>query len=69
MKGISKQKQLYKGKPVKSLVEGLTKTGGRNNKGRISVRILVPAKQMGCLDCNFVFLCRFCFFTCFAFFS
>jgi large subunit ribosomal protein L2 len=38
MRGISKQKQLYRGKPVKSLVEGLTKTGGRNNKGRISVR-------------------------------
>ena len=37
MRGISKQKQLYRGKPVKSLVEGLTKTGGRNNKGRISV--------------------------------
>lgn len=25
---------LYKGKPVKSLTEGLTKTGGRNNHGR-----------------------------------
>ena len=25
---------LYKGKPVKSLTEGLTKSGGRNNTGR-----------------------------------
>ncbi|MBA4211350.1 MAG: 50S ribosomal protein L2 [Parvibaculum sp.] len=29
---------LYKGKPVKSLTEGLTKSGGRNNYGRITVR-------------------------------
>ena len=29
---------LYKGKPVKSLTEGLTKSGGRNNNGRITVR-------------------------------
>ena len=27
---------LYKGKPVKSLTEGLTKSGGRNNTGRIT---------------------------------
>lgn len=27
---------LYKGKPVKQLTEGLTKTGGRNNTGRIT---------------------------------
>ncbi len=27
---------LYKGKPVKRLTEGLTKTGGRNNHGRIT---------------------------------
>ena len=27
---------LYKGKPVKKLVEGKTKTGGRNNMGRIT---------------------------------
>ena len=27
---------LYKGKPVKGLTEGLTKSGGRNNQGRIS---------------------------------
>ncbi|ABS64347.1 ribosomal protein L2 [Parvibaculum lavamentivorans DS-1] len=29
---------LYKGKPVKDLTEGLTKSGGRNNHGRITVR-------------------------------
>ncbi|MEM8798398.1 MAG: 50S ribosomal protein L2 [Pseudomonadota bacterium] len=29
---------LYKGKPVKALTEGLTKSGGRNNAGRITVR-------------------------------
>ncbi|MGB6085082.1 50S ribosomal protein L2 [Parvibaculum sp.] len=29
---------LHKGKPVKSLTEGLTKTGGRNNHGRVTVR-------------------------------
>ncbi|MCH7630984.1 MAG: 50S ribosomal protein L2 [Proteobacteria bacterium] len=29
---------LYKGKPVKALTEGLTKTGGRNNRGRITAR-------------------------------
>ncbi|MET4700895.1 large subunit ribosomal protein L2 [Constrictibacter sp. MBR-5] len=28
--------QLWKGKPVKSLTEGLHKTGGRNNQGRIT---------------------------------
>ncbi len=28
--------RLWKGKPVKSLTEGLTKSGGRNNKGRIT---------------------------------
>ena len=27
---------LYKGKPVKSLVEGKRKTGGRNNKGHVT---------------------------------
>jgi large subunit ribosomal protein L2 len=30
--------ELWKGKPVKSLTEGLKKTGGRNNKGRITTR-------------------------------
>ena len=30
--------QLWKGKPVKSLVEGKTKSGGRNNDGRITSR-------------------------------
>lgn len=29
---------LWKGKPVKSLTKGLTKSGGRNNKGRITSR-------------------------------
>ena len=29
---------LYKGKPVKSLTEGLSSSGGRNNNGRITVR-------------------------------
>ncbi|MEQ8265744.1 MAG: 50S ribosomal protein L2 [Parvibaculum sp.] len=29
---------LYSGKPVKGLTEGLTKSGGRNNHGRITVR-------------------------------
>ncbi|PCI60771.1 MAG: 50S ribosomal protein L2 [Kordiimonadales bacterium] len=29
---------LYKGKPVKALTEGLTKSGGRNNTGRITMR-------------------------------
>ena len=30
--------ELWKGKPVKSLTEGLSKSGGRNNKGRITTR-------------------------------
>ena len=30
--------ELYKGKPVKGLVEGKHSTGGRNNYGRITVR-------------------------------
>ena len=29
---------LYKGKPVKALTEGKSKTGGRNNKGHITSR-------------------------------
>ena len=29
---------LYKGKPVKSLTEGLSRKGGRNNTGRITAR-------------------------------
>jgi large subunit ribosomal protein L2 len=32
------RKQLWKGAPVKVLVEGKTKTGGRNNDGRITTR-------------------------------
>src|ERR1700742_1276507 len=31
---------LYKGKPVKGLTEGLTKSGGRNNHGRITSRFI-----------------------------
>jgi len=30
--------ELWKGRPVKSLTEGLTKNGGRNNTGRITAR-------------------------------
>ena len=30
--------QLWKGKPVKTLTEGLTKSGGRGNSGRITSR-------------------------------
>ena len=30
--------ELYKGRPVKSLTEGLTRNGGRNNTGRITMR-------------------------------
>ena len=30
--------ELYKGKPVKALTEGLTRHGGRNNTGRITAR-------------------------------
>jgi large subunit ribosomal protein L2 len=29
--------ELWKGRPVKSLTEGLTKSGGRNNTGRITM--------------------------------
>lgn len=29
---------LWKGKPVKSLTEGLSKSGGRNNRGRVTMR-------------------------------
>ena len=31
---------LYKGKPVKALTEGLSKSGGRNNTGRITARFV-----------------------------
>ena len=30
--------ELHKGRPVKTLTEGLTKSGGRNNRGRITAR-------------------------------
>ncbi len=33
---IVDRKDLFKGKPVKSLTEGLTKSGGRNNLGRVT---------------------------------
>ncbi|MFP4387269.1 MAG: 50S ribosomal protein L2, partial [Alphaproteobacteria bacterium] len=32
------RKDLYKGAPEKTLTEGLTKSGGRNNHGRITSR-------------------------------
>ena len=32
------RKELWKGKPVKKLTEGETKTGGRNNMGRVTLR-------------------------------
>jgi large subunit ribosomal protein L2 len=35
---IVDRRELYKGKPVKSLTEGKSSTGGRNNLGRITVR-------------------------------
>ena len=35
---IVDRSELYKGKPVKTLTEGLTQTGGRNNLGRITAR-------------------------------
>ncbi|MGE0045893.1 MAG: 50S ribosomal protein L2 [Hyphomonadaceae bacterium] len=33
---IVDRSELYKGKPVKKLTEGLTKSGGRNNMGRVT---------------------------------
>ena len=35
---IVDRSELYKGKPLKSLTEGLSKSGGRNNTGRTTVR-------------------------------
>ncbi|WP_407050642.1 50S ribosomal protein L2 [Methyloraptor flagellatus] len=35
---IVDRSELHKGKPVKSLTEGLNKTGGRNNLGRVTAR-------------------------------
>ncbi|NLS03321.1 50S ribosomal protein L2 [Rhizobium sp. P32RR-XVIII] len=37
---IVDRSSLYKGKPVKTLTEGLTKSGGRNNLGRITARFI-----------------------------
>ena len=39
---------LHKGKPVKALTEGLTKSGGRNNKGRITARRIGRTYQNRC---------------------
>jgi ribosomal protein L2 len=38
---------LWKGKPVKTLTEGLTKSGGRNNHGRIRPRTAAVAVTSG----------------------
>ncbi|MEX2454619.1 MAG: 50S ribosomal protein L2 [Rhodospirillaceae bacterium] len=35
---IVDRSELWKGRPVKALTEGLTKSGGRNNNGRITAR-------------------------------
>src|SRR5512141_1366152 len=35
---IVDRSELYKGKPVKTLTEGKSSSGGRNNNGRITVR-------------------------------
>ena len=35
---IVDRSELYKGKPVKALTEGLTSSGGRNNAGRVTAR-------------------------------
>ncbi len=37
---IVDRSELYKGKPVKTLTEGKSSSGGRNNTGRITVRFL-----------------------------
>ncbi len=39
---------LWKGKPVKTLTEGLTKSGGRGNSGRITNRAIVPHEVPEC---------------------
>ncbi len=35
---IVDRSELWKGKPVKSLTEGLSSSGGRNNAGRVTAR-------------------------------
>ena len=35
---IVDKSELHKGRPVKALTEGLSKSGGRNNRGRVTVR-------------------------------
>jgi len=37
---IVDRSSLYKGKPVKALTEGLSKSGGRNNLGRVTARFI-----------------------------
>jgi large subunit ribosomal protein L2 len=37
--------ELWKGRPVKSLTEGLTKKGGRNNTGRITSRAAAAGRS------------------------
>ncbi len=38
--------ELWKGRPVKALTEGLTKSGGRNNTGRITMRRIGGAQSV-----------------------
>lgn len=35
-----KTPEIWKGKPLKKLVKGMTKTGGRNNQGKITMRFI-----------------------------
>ena len=42
---IVDRSELYKGKPVKGLVEGKHSTGGRNSYGRITVRWRACARR------------------------
>ena len=39
--------QLWKGEPVKQLVEGKSRTGGRNNTGRITTRHIGGGQSVG----------------------
>ena len=41
--------ELFKGKPVKKLTKGLTKSGGRNNTGRIHLgkKVVVIKRNIG----------------------
>src|SRR3546814_18972163 len=42
---IVDRSSLHKGKPVKALTEGLSKSGGRNNNGRITARFIGGGHQ------------------------